>query len=142
MEKIITFEPAFDKRDKDPSKNYGIHSVTLRMVLKGELGAVHFVLYTGWNLPHVTEEMRHKMSPNNHFLFEPQPCDLGYHSPKPLYEDQYKHSNCPYLNGKDCYCDGSALNSNRIYKILLEKGCDGVWKALEEYYTELFNELK
>src|SRR5690554_1678397 len=56
LEQLVTFEPAWDKRDPNPAKNYGVHGVELRMVLKGEKGAVQFVLYTGWQLPHVTKE--------------------------------------------------------------------------------------
>jgi hypothetical protein len=142
MEKIIEFAPAFDKRDTDPQKNYGIHGVELRMVLKGETGAVHFLLYTNWQLPHVTEEFRGKMTPDKYFLFEPLPADLGYHSPKPIYEGQDSMGPCPYLNGQICYYDGSGLNAEKIYKVLLEKGSDGVWEELEKYHKEIFEKNK
>jgi hypothetical protein len=33
FERIVTMNPAYDKRNADPSKNYGIHGVDLRMVL-------------------------------------------------------------------------------------------------------------
>lgn len=55
LERIVKLLPAWDKRNSDPSKNYGVHGVELRMVLKGPEGAVQFVLYTNWHLPHVTE---------------------------------------------------------------------------------------
>lgn len=143
MEKITQFAPAFDKRNPEPSKNYGIHGVDMRMVLKGEFGAVQFVLYTNWQLPHVQEEFRAKMQPDKYCLFEPLPADLGYHSHKPMYEGQEPlQKECEYLNGKPCYYDGSGLNAQRIYTTLLEKGSDGVWKELEDYYTKLFGELK
>jgi hypothetical protein len=143
MEKIIEFTPAFDKRNPDPKKNYGIHGVELRMVLKGELGATQFLLYTNWHLPHVTEELRSKMTPDNYFIFEPQPADKGYHSPKPTYEEQDTCSeDCKYLDGKPCYYGGSGLNAENTYNTLLEKGSEGVWKELEEYYISMFGELK
>ena len=59
MEKIVKFYPAFDRR-KDPKGNYGIHGVDMRMILKGDKGAVQFVLYTNWHLPHVQEELNLK----------------------------------------------------------------------------------
>lgn len=162
MEKLTTFLPAFDKRNPDPKKNYGIHGVELRMVLKGELGAVQFVLYTNWQLPNVTEESRSEMTPEKYFLYEPRPADLGYHSPKPIYEGQlptgvrdvydenYEKkigtegtpTPCVYLDGKPCHYDGSGLNAKGTYNTLLEKGSDGVWKELEDWYVELFGELK
>lgn len=143
MERIIKLFPAFDKRNADSSKNYGIHGVEMIMVLKGELGATQFVLYTNWQLPHVQKELRSDMSPNKYCLFEPLPADLGYHSYKPMYEGQTCiDEKCEFLNGSPCYYDGSSLNAKRIYDTLLEKGSDGVWKELEEYYLETFGELK
>ena len=141
MERITEFTPAFDKRNPDSNKDYGIHGVDLRMVLKGMLGAVQFVLYTNWQLPHVQEEIRKNVSPDKYFLHEPFPADLGYHSPKPMYKKQSKRDNCPYLDGKVCYYDGSSLNANPVYNILLSEGSDGVWTKLEEYYTEVFGKL-
>lgn len=38
-ERIVEFTPAFDKRSSDPSKDYGIHGVDMRMVLKGVTAA-------------------------------------------------------------------------------------------------------
>jgi len=139
VKRIVEFSPAFDKRHPDPKKNYGIHGVELRMILKGKLGAVQFVLYTNWQLPHVTKESRKELSPDKYCLFEPLPADLGYHSPKPIYEGQSaQSSSCEYLDGKPCYYDGSGLNAHRVYEILLEKGSDGVWAELESYYKETF----
>ena len=56
LERIVHFAPAFDRCDPDPKKNYGIRGVELRFVLKGPKGAIQFVVYTNWQLPHVTEE--------------------------------------------------------------------------------------
>jgi hypothetical protein len=56
LEKIVKFDPAYDKRSSDHKKNYGVHGVTLRMVLKGNKGAVQFVLFTNWMLPNVSME--------------------------------------------------------------------------------------
>jgi hypothetical protein len=172
FERIVEMQPAFDKRDPDPRKNYGIHGVTLRMILKGAEGAVQFVLYTNWQLPHVMEE---QLARGDHLFCEPLPADLGYHSPRPMYEghepmgakrtkfidndgrfdevyplntlDKIIESEptgtfdpCPYLDGKPCYYDGSGLQAERIYNVLLAEGSDGVWRALEEYYRSTFHE--
>ena len=142
-EKTIQFSPAYDKRDSDPNKNYGIHGVTLRFVYKGEKGATQFVLYTNWQLPHVTEEQRKRMSSDKYFLFEPLPADLGYHSPVPQYEGQTcLQDECEYLDGKPCYYDGSALQADRVFVRLLEEGDEGVWKELAEYYESMFGNAK
>lgn len=140
LQRIVEMEPAYDKRDPDPSKNYGIHGVNLRMVLKGKKGAVQFLIYTGWHLPHVQEELDNKHQ-LDHLFHKPIPADVGYHSPKPIHGD-YKPTSesCPYLDGKPCYCDGSALHAEKVFGILLEKGSDGVWGHLEDYYDRTFTQ--
>lgn len=143
-EKIITFSPAYDGRDSDPKKNYGIYGVDLRFVLKGEKGAVQFVLFTNWQLPHVTEEFLGKRIGDLLDIkvrFLPLPADVGYHSLKPMYKGQKPTKNCPYLDGKPCYYDGSGLRAKDVYEILLEKGSEGVWNELKEYYKETFKEV-
>jgi hypothetical protein len=139
----ITFDPAFDKRDPDPKKNYGIHGVTMRAILKGEHGAVQFVLYTNWQLPHVTaEKFQREYEPINgdpHWMERPQPSDLGYHSPVPRYDGQAETSDCcDYLDGKPCYYDGSSLNAKPVFDRLLAEGSKGLWEALEAYYARIF----
>lgn len=137
MERIIELSPAWDKRNSDPRKNYGIHGVELRMYLKGELGVVNFVVYTDWQLPHVQKELESKA------FLKPTPADVGYHSPKPLYDGQECiSSSCKLLDGKPCYYDGSGLQAYDVFDILLKEGSDGVWKNLEERYKDIFGELK
>lgn len=139
MEKIVQFLPAFDKRNSDPSKNYGIHGVDLRMILKGDNGAVQFVLYTNWQLSHVQAETDRKYF--DKFFYQPMPADLGYHSPTPRYEGQDKMK-CDLFPSGECYYDGSSLNAQRIFNVLLVEGDEGVWRELEKYYKELFDSEK
>src|SRR3990172_7669793 len=110
MEKLIQFSPAFDRRDPDPNKNYGIHGMELRFVLKGSKGAVQFLIYTNWYLPHVAKELARKYTSTIYIetFFMPMAVDIGYHSPEPMYEGQMVMKDCEYI-GKDCYCDGSGL---------------------------------
>lgn len=126
----IRFHGAWDKRDSNPSKNYGIHGVELRMYVGGPDGATQFVLDTGW----------HWIKTSSDHLF-PFPADLGYHSPKPMYGGE-SSLNCDVLPalglGDRCYYDGSGLNAERIYKVLLEEGDRGVWRELTQYYADTF----
>lgn len=153
FERIVTIRPAFDGRngsdpkwrtpgmkpdDGTPNTDYGIHGCELCFVLKGPLGATQFIVYTDWFLPHVQEE-----SSRRSFRFDriqPQVADVGYHSPKPMYDGQTViHGECPYLDGRPCYYDGSGLRADEwVRDILLPKGSDGVWAALEEDYRERF----
>ncbi len=142
MKRIVTFDPAYDKRSKDPSKNYGIHGVNMRMVLKGNKGAVQFIVFTNWELPHVQREMDSKPLNNFPYMFhKPMPADVGYHSPVPMYKGQGPSSkSCEYLDGKPCYYDGSGLHAEKVFDILLKGGSDAVWQYLEKYYNEQFGE--
>jgi hypothetical protein len=129
--------PAFDKRDPDPKKNYGIHGVEIRFLVGNEDGVVQFLLFTNWMLKHVQEE--HREQHGYSCLMAPIPADLGYHSPTIQYEGQTSVGPCPYLNGRECYYDGSGLNAERIYWLLVEGGDEAMWKELENYHAELFD---
>lgn len=137
MERTIEWRPAWDKRSSDPNKNYGIHGVEMVWLVNGPEGIIQWVVFTGWNLKHVQEELdrRHQRIP--HLTCHPQPADLGYHSPKPMYEGQTKMDQCAYLP-EGCYYDGSSLNAHPLYWLLVEKGAEAVWAELEDYYKERF----
>jgi len=60
LRRVKEFTKAYDKRDPDPEKNYGIHGAKLRMVLVGPLGAVQFVLFTQRMLKSVQQELADK----------------------------------------------------------------------------------
>jgi hypothetical protein len=174
FQEITEFLPAYDRRDSDPKKNYGIHGVTLRMVLKGPEGAVQFVVYTNWQLPHVMEEQNQSgiiTRSRIDALYRPMAADLGYHSPKPMYGGQlpmgaekfdFKHKEllkgatgdieiptrvktgtfdpCEVLGGGPCYYDGSTLNAEPVFEVLLREGSKGVWRELRKYYDSVFRE--
>ena len=145
FEKIVTFRPAFDKRNTNPKKNYGIHGVELRMVLRGPLGATQFLLYTNWHLPHVQSEQDKALllkQPGiddvDLYIRHPFPADRGHHWSVPIYNGQ-ECRDCDLLPSGKCYYDGSGLNAEQTYHALLEKGDAGVWADLEAYYHELAN---
>lgn len=143
FEQIVTFRPAYDRRHTDPSKNYGVHGVDLRMVLKGPAGAVQFVVYTNWHLPHVQAEFdaRHTSGWGTHTFCHPLPADVGYHSPVPQYEGQdAMDRECEYTGGV-CYYDGSGLQAEEMFNLLVREGSDAVWADLERRYHELFAEV-
>lgn len=74
FERIVTFRPAFHRVHKDPSKNYGVHGVEMRMVLRGPMGATQFLLYTGWMLPETLDWWASKgIEPG----CKPTPADRG-----------------------------------------------------------------
>ena len=140
FEREVSFIPAFDRRDPDPKKNYGIHGVDIRFYLKGPHGAVQFILSTNWQLPHVQKETDTRLPlPDMPYLFhQPMAVDLGYHSKIPIREGQTCiQQDCEFTSGP-CYYDGSTLEADRIFNILREEGDKGVWRELAIYYRAIF----
>ena len=136
MERRIEFKEAYDKRDPNPAKNYGIHGCDMRWYLIGEHGAVQFVVFTNWYLPHVSKELEER----GH-LGAPIPADLGYHSKIARYEGQEPMDDECNVIGCQCFYDGSSLNAEPIYRALVAEGSEAVWKELEAYYVDTFGEL-
>lgn len=143
--RIIRMRPAFDLRDPDPKKNYGIGSCCFWFYLQGPLGVVQFMMSTNWFLPHNIEEMKaegqwfDKYGLGNKSL--PEGWDVGYHSPRPHYEGQIQMSDCEFIEGGKCYYDGSALRASeeKWVETLVSKGLDGIWTKLEEEYKHRFH---
>jgi len=131
--------PAFDKRHSDPSKNYGIHGVDLRFYLKGPAGAIQFVVYTNWHLPHVQSEMDAKPLNDFPYMFhKPMAADIGYHARVPQYEDQpMMEADCSVIGGP-CYYDGSSLQAEGVFEIFVCGGTDALWEEMEQRYCNRF----
>lgn len=140
FERRVTFAAAWDKRSDDPKKNYGVHGVEVRFVLKGPRGAMQFMFYTNWMLP----QNRSAFSVVEKYPFEywqaPMPADLGYHAYEPQYEGQERMGQCDILTDAvgGCFYDGSTLNAEPVFETLIAEGDEGVWRRLEEMYRARF----
>ena len=134
LQRIVKFSKAYDKRNPEPSKNYGVGGVNCWMILKGDKGAVQFAFSTGIYLPHVLDEWEAK-----HYNPKPMGFDVGYHSPAPMYEGQSEMDNCDLLPNGKCYYDGSGLRGEEWFRIFMEEGDEVIWKLLEEDYKERFS---
>jgi hypothetical protein len=139
----VTLSAAYDKRSPDPGKNHGIHGVSLYMALVGPRGAVSFGVFTNWHLPHVTAEQLERRLDADHVraLFCPTGVGVDYHSPAPLREWHKEPTRpaCPYLGGRPCYSDGSALAGDEMLQLLIREGDEVVWKALRGWYDDTFS---
>jgi hypothetical protein len=129
----VQITPPYDKRHKNPSKNYGIGGMMLRMMVVKNKSAIQFVAYLPVYLPHVVNEL----SENGH-NFKGAGFDVGYHSPTPQYAEQKPiEDNCPATGGV-CYYDGSSLQAEPVYEVFLQDGMDAVWPILESRWREMF----
>ena len=138
MEKIIQFRPAFDKRSSIPGKNYGVGSMTITFILKGSEGATQFVFNTGCYLPHNMDELWGNREDSRFNPFKGEGWNIGYHSPKPMYENQSPmRDECEVIGGK-CYYDGTSLGASEFTETFLKEGDEAVWKMLQEEYNDRF----
>lgn len=138
----VIIRPAFDKRHKDPSKNYGVHGCDLCMYLHGPKATIQFIVYTHWHLPHVQEELIPKSVhyyPDGECFstLTPIPADLGYHADESQYEEHQKYD-CTLRPQGFCYYAGSGCAASGVWNTLVTKGSEGVWEELEEYYIDRF----
>jgi len=101
-------------------KKINIPSRFGQMLLQGVHGAVHFNYLTG----------EHAMG-----------TDVGYHSRVPVYEDHEPYK-CNLVPEKQCYYDGSALESDRWYHLWQCSGDKVIWRLLEQEYEYRFGELR
>ncbi len=135
LQRIVEWQPAWDRRDPDPKKNYGIHGMELCFVLKGSKGATQFLIFTNWLLPSL-RDMQKKGWPMP--LREPMPADVGYHARVPQHEGQNSVTeSCIYLDGAPCYYDGSGLQAQALFDEFVAKGEDVIWETLEAHYNAL-----
>jgi len=148
MEHIIKFESGYDcikfecinsspGCQPDSGGSHGRHGLNIRFVVKGPLGAVQFLLFTGW-MPQRAERGPaglHIADWGGRYMM---PADLGYHSPAPRYEDHRSMGPCEFLGGQPCYYDGSGLNANDAMYALVNGGDEALWAFLEAYYRCVF----
>lgn len=141
FEKIVRVSGAFDKRDTDPKKNYGISACRIWFILKGPLGAVQFVIGTNWHLPDVQRENREWQHDFDckYDKIHPEGWDVGYHAHRPMYGDQ-PEMDCDLFEGGRCYYDGSSLRADDWVPKFIEGGTDWLWPELEKEYEERFTE--
>lgn len=155
LERIVTVSPAFDGRpaskggvqgwrkpsmkpdDGTSNTDYGVGSCRITFLLKGPAGAVQFMVGTDWYPPHV-QEARAGKPRASYEIQRPHGWDVGYHSRKPMYEGQTSMGPCDYLDGGECYYDGSGLRADEWIPVLLKEGSEGIWRLLEAEYEDIF----
>jgi hypothetical protein len=149
MEHVVRFERGFDcikfecvfgsdKCKPGTGGSHGRHGMNIRFVVKGEDGAVQFLLHTGWIPQYATPSLIGARDCT--WSGATQPSDLGYHSKTPHFEGHEPSiESCEFCDGKPCYYDGSSLNANDAMYALVNGGEDALWEFLDAYYATVFN---
>jgi hypothetical protein len=141
FERRLSMTPPYDRRHTDPSKNYGVHGVDLRLLLVKDKQAVQFVAYLPVYLPQTLDFWQGQAETVKTFLIKGMGADVGYHALAPQYEGQSSMANCDATGGA-CYYDGSGLRAEEWYQEWLVHGNDHIWTKLEEEYLMRFSEKK
>jgi hypothetical protein len=130
----------------------------------GELGVTEFQIATNWYTDGVVELRLQEMKKDvwkgdedyllKHFYMGPQPLDVCYFSPKRMSEDDTTSEDGALYHaewiGKPCYygykykedTEGEEQSTAFAYETLLRGGNEALWKYLEDYYVEIFGELR
>lgn len=120
----------------DPARNYGVSGNRIRFIVIGPKGAVQWIIGAGWYVKQAREHLA--QFPHRHDdARKPDGWDLGYHSPKAMYDSQ-KANDCDLLSGGKCFYDGSGLNADLLIEGFLARGTEWLWPKLEEYYRCIF----
>lgn len=151
MERRIEFIPGYDHTsfpEDCGGGGHGRHGMELAFILIGPAGAVQWKCtmlnwYPG-NIVYGDAPASEPISmvPAHPRIDDTMATDLGYHSPKPMWEGQedYGRDDCHLLPGGTCYYDGSGLNAGPVLEAFLSYGPMAVWAALSRYYQELFGD--
>lgn len=140
----ITFECCNRSKKCFPGSggSHGRHGLSMRFVSKGELGAVQFLLYTGWT-PQYSKEDRIGARRIHDWGRGAMPADLGYHSKTPRYEGHtIADQSCEFCDGQQCYYDGSGLNASDAMYALVNGGDSALWAFLDAYYNTVFEDCE
>lgn len=148
MVRSITFDVGYDHRAFPEACGGGGHGqsgMTMRFILRGPHGATQWIVYLPNWVPGnlsliggVGSEQPWSAVPARRQLDDGMAWDLGYHSPKPIYDDQHGRDDCNILPGGSCYYDGSGVNAGPVLEAFLAHGPHAVWAALADYYSQLF----
>lgn len=131
FERRMYLTAAWDRRDPDPRKNYGVHGVDLHFALIGPLGAVSWRLMTPWVLPQVAEWWATLPAP---VLYTPTADGVYWHRQVDGLETAGAQP-CNFFGACVAEQIGS-ISREDVLEALIAQGDAGVWAVLERTYHE------
>lgn len=138
MGRHIRVDAAFDRRDPDPSKNYGIHGAEMTFTVRRTVHAIAFVVFTNWQLPNVRAERDRDSIDRGvddidlRCFYHPRGAYLEYHSPTPHYADQDMATDeCALVTGGRCYMNTQYTAAEALLDILIAGGSEALFAEME-----------
>lgn len=146
LKREIIIHSAYDRRNEDPSKDYGIGACRIFFVVSGKKGAITVNFGTNWYLPSTVTEYKQVGVRGRIVDLEKESSPITFyswdiHSKKKMYLGQKKMKACEFVKG-GCYCDGSCSKSEQYLTLLLQNGSNAVLDQLEKDYKDYFGEIK
>ncbi len=137
LTRTVTFQAAWDKRNPDPAKNYGVHGIQIDFVVRGPEGAVYVALMTDWVLPEV-QQWHEQLAEANPMLRQVNGRQLldrvSIHSRIPREGWEANGKKCDFFDGPCWVTCFSYMASDPIWETMLREGDAGFWRSLEEIY--------
>lgn len=129
----VDFSPSYNFL-RPTDDNYGIGAMRIRFVLIGPKGAIQWMIGTEWFIASARQHLRQFSERDIDNLRKPSGWDLGYHAREKQYDRQQSMGPCEYLDGAECFYDGSSLNADLLIEGFLAGGDEWLWPQLESYY--------
>lgn len=130
----------YDLRDTSPARDCGICAARMVFYVIGPKGAVQWMIGTDWYVATARDHVKRfhggRGEPSKYL---PDGWDLGYHSHKPMYDDQRPMDGKCEVIGGTCYYDGSGLNADLLIEGFIAGGTEWLWPQLEAYYRHVFD---
>lgn len=136
----IQWRPGFDHRENvNPNmRQYGQHGMEIRWLLHGPNATIQFLLMTPW-VPTLKPFTSFGQEVWYRAMFGVMPADLGYHADHQQYEDQPLMENCDVRKPEcGCFYDGSGLQADALFRVLIVNGEEAVWLYMRNYYESRF----
>jgi hypothetical protein len=128
FERVLSIEPGYNDR----GGKYGVHGMDLRFVLIGPLGAVHFLMRTGW----IPDEKGVNPTLSRSY---PAPSHIGWHWRTEKFGTADYGDDCDWLPA-GCFYDASYSAADPVLAKFLAGGADAVWPMLREHYDYMATE--
>jgi len=118
---------AFDQRDPDPNRDYGISGAYFVFCLIGKDRAITWELCSDCFLPETKKRLRDE----GHPWMGPTAGPVDFHYREPQYEGMRSSDDCTLLDGT-CYGNTGFLLGDDVYRAFAYGGIDGVFGKLRE----------